>query len=160
MRRARMTFAYTLPCLSNQLQVSTLPFFAPHGCTSEIPDSDCWQREHSNEPLPANCLVPRPLKWQADQIIYTDGSIGETGETGYYRSGTGVHRPASDVGPSIQLFIDPIGRQYGVGNTIQRAETVGLHQALSPLFPIAIMKRQQSICNVHAKQASELPKLT
>ena len=37
MRRARMTFAYALPSLSNQLQMSTLPFFAPHGCTDDIP---------------------------------------------------------------------------------------------------------------------------
>ena len=35
------------------------------------------------------------------------------------------------LAPSVQLCIDPIGRQYGVGNTIQRAESVGLHQALS-----------------------------
>ena len=38
MRRARMTFAYTLPSLSNQMQMSTLPFFAPRGCTDDIPD--------------------------------------------------------------------------------------------------------------------------
>ena len=36
MRRARMTFAYALPFLSNQLQMSTLPFFAPRGCTDDI----------------------------------------------------------------------------------------------------------------------------
>ena len=136
MRRARMTFAYTLPSLSNQLQMSTLPFFAPRGCTDDIPDSEERSREHSNTPgqgapLPDSCLEPKPLKWQADQIIYTDGSIRDTREPGYYRSGTGVYRPASDVGPSVQLCIDPIGRQYGVGNTIQRAECVGIHQALS-----------------------------
>ena len=161
MRRACMTFAYTLPCLSNQLQVSTLPFFAACGCTDDIPDSEGGQKEHSNEPLPANCLVPKPLKWQADQIIYTDGSIRDTGESCYYRSGTGVYRPASDVGPSIQLCIDPIGRQYGVGNTIQRAETVGLHQALS--VPHCYHERviaTDSMCNVHAKQAPEVPRLT
>ena len=58
--------------------------------------------------LPDSCLDPKPLKWQADQIICTDGSIRDTGELGYYRSGTGVYRPASDVGPSVQLCIDPI----------------------------------------------------
>ena len=71
MRRARMyrmTFAYTLPCLSNQLQVSTLPFSAPHGCTDDIPDTEDGSSECSNEPLPANCLVPKPLKWQADRF--------------------------------------------------------------------------------------------
>ena len=81
--------------------------------------------------LPNSYLVPKPLKWQADQIIYTDDSIRNTGEPEYYRSGTGVFRPASGIGPCIHLCINPIGHQYGVGNTIQRAETVGLFQALS-----------------------------
>ena len=44
---------------------------------------------------------------------------------------TGVYRPASNTGPAIQLCIDPIGDQYGVGTTIQRAEMVGLQHALS-----------------------------
>ena len=104
-------FTYTLPCLSNQLQVSPLPIFAPHGCTDDIPDSEDVPSEHSNGPLPGSCLVPKPLKWQSDQIIYTDGSIPDTRETGYYKSGTGVYRPASGVNPSIHLCIDPIGRQ-------------------------------------------------
>ena len=99
MRRARMIFAYTLQSLSNQLQMSTLPFFAPRGCTDDIPDSEERPREPSDTPLPDSCLDPKPLKWQADQIIYTDGSIRYTREPGYYRSGTEAYRPASDVGP-------------------------------------------------------------
>ena len=77
----------------------------------------------------------KPLNWQADQIIYTDGSVRVNGEPEYYRSGTGVYWPSSEIGPCIQLCINLIGDQYGVGNTIQRAETVGLHQALSVNHP-------------------------
>ena len=139
MRRARMTFAYTLPCLSNQLQVSTLPFLAPRGCTDDIsqilgipirmgqestddiPDSGDGPREHSNGPLPGSCLVFLVREpWliclsghssgKQIKLIFTDGSIRDTGELGYYKSGTGIYRPASDVGPSlsVQLCIDPI----------------------------------------------------
>ncbi len=73
----------------------------------------------------------KSLKWQADQIIYTDGSVRDTGEPEFYRSGTGVYRPASEVGPSLRLCIDPIGESYGVANTIQRAESVGIQHALA-----------------------------
>ena len=40
----------------------------------------------------------------------------------FYRSGTSVYRPASEVGPSLPLGIDPIAQSYGTDNTIQRAE--------------------------------------
>ena len=81
--------------------------------------------------LPREFFAIKPLKWNADQIIYTDGSVRDTGEPEYYRSGTGVYRPASGIGSAIQLCIDPIGDLYGAGNTIQRAEVVGLQHALS-----------------------------
>ena len=81
---------------------------------------------------PLDCYnTEKPLKWQADQIIYTDGSVRDTGEPEFYRSCTGVYRPASEVGPSLRLCIDPIGESYGVANTIQRAESVGIQHALA-----------------------------
>ena len=138
MREACITFTYTTPNAGRQPPASTLSFYAPRGFTEDLPDCDQALYEYRPEvngnahlQLPNSYLVPKPLKWQADQVIYTDGSIQDTGEPEYYRSGTGVFRPASGIGPCIHLCINPVGHQYGVGNTIQRAETVGLFQAFS-----------------------------
>ena len=132
MREPRVTCAYDTPLATRPAPVSSLVFYAPRGCDENLPDSIEYPRtSHQAQDLPREFFVIKPLKWNADQIIYTDGSVRDTGEPEYYRSGTGVYRPASGIGPAIQLCIDPIGDQYGAGNTIQRAEMVGLQHALS-----------------------------
>ncbi len=57
--------------------------------------------------------------------------VRDAGEPEFHRSGIGLYRPPSHIGPCIQLCINSIGNKYGVANTIQRAEMVGVEHALS-----------------------------
>ncbi len=131
MSESRKTFAYDLPNPDRRAPTSMIHFYAPRGCSDELPDSDDVTRTREIIALPQEYTTLKPLKWRAEQIIYTDGSVRDTGEPEFYRSGTGVYRPPSDAGPCIQLCINPIGDRYGVANTIQRAEMVGVKHALS-----------------------------
>ena len=95
MREAHKTFTYNPPNAGPQPPASILSFHAPGGFTEDLPDSDQGLHEHRPEvngiahlQFSNSYLVLKPLRWQADQINYTDGSIRDTGEPEYYRSGT------------------------------------------------------------------------
>ena len=90
-------------------QEQSLPFFPPRRFTDELPASEVRVRISGSFNIPDAFLETKPLKWQAEQIIYTDGSVRDTGEPEYYRSGAGVHRPASDMGSCTDLCINPTG---------------------------------------------------
>ena len=95
------------------------------------------QLNHASTPsLPSIFLETQPLKWQADLIIYTDGSVQDTGHPEYYRCGAGVHRPASSLADRLDICIDPIDDMYGVANTIQRSEMVAVQHALQINHPL------------------------
>ncbi len=110
---------------------SMIHFYAPRGCSDELPDLDDVTRTREIIALPQEYTALKPLKRRAEQIIHTDGSVRDAAEPEFYRSGSGVYRPPSNAGPCIQLCINPIGDRYGVANTIQRAEMVGVKHALS-----------------------------
>ena len=138
--RAGLNFNFTIPCANNIPGSNSqphLPFFAPKGYSAEIADTDAGPRLGylEAEELPHEFHEFGSLKWKANEIIYTDGSVRDTGEPEYYRSGSGVHRPASSIGPQVDDCIDPIGDMYGVANTIQRAEAVGVQHALGIHHP-------------------------
>ena len=110
-----------------------LPFFAPRGCTDDIPDSEDGPREHSNAPLPDSCLLQTRSIGKQNKSSTQMAACGTPENqitAGVAQRSRDVYRPNSRIGPSSQSCIDPIGR-HGVGNTIQRAESVGLHQALA-----------------------------
>ena len=138
MTASQASFEYDIPRerIATQTQTSphehSLPFFPPRHFTNELPASEMPTRSHTEVTmdLPDRFLETKPLRWQANQIIYTDGSIRDTDKPEYYRCGAGVHRPASDQATSLDICIDPIDDQYGVANTIQRAEAVAIQHAL------------------------------
>lgn len=103
MAEARVTFEYNIPSLGREQAASTLPFYAPRGCTNDLPDTSEEPGREGSMTVPSHFLALKPLRWRADQIIYTDGSVRDTGEPEYYRSGTGVYRPPSEIGPCVQM---------------------------------------------------------
>ena len=80
--------------------------------------------------LPQSYTQELPMLLPRNEIIYTDGSVRDTGHPDGSRSGTGVFRYASSRGPAVKLCVGPIDYHTGVANTIQRAELVGIFKAL------------------------------
>ena len=141
MKEARVTFAYNLPLPSRTPPVFSPEFLAPRGCDENLQNSNEYPvdpRVNHNAVLPNELFVTKPLKWRADQIIYTDGSIRDTGGPEYCRSGHSMQQACIAQHPTLALQSSSVLIQLGTSMEwalqylyLQRAEMVGLQHALS-----------------------------